>query len=174
MNTETRQGRPPIYATEEERIKARRDKARVYQKAYLDVRRKRYRQDASHRTALVLRSREMYHSGTSYTPKGFGENRGKARSFGSPRKVDGRNLMSLSIPQMAAFIGVVSKVLSGWIMQGKFPRPKLTDESGVRVFTVKQADMLASVMFRGLKGRAAFRATDKDVIMLLHSTYQKT
>lgn len=180
MNSSTKPpGRPPVYRTEEERRKAKKAQDAAYQKKYLEKRRQRYAEDPEYRRKQLERSRAHYRGSAPqpYQPKGFGFNAGRAVEFGSERRVKKNvrytTMTALSIPQMAEFIGVVGKVLSKWIISGKFPRPEYIDESGVRVFTVDQANRLATVLRNHLNHRSAFRATDKQTVAALHSAFHQ-
>lgn len=166
-------GRPRKYATQEEADEARRKRNREYQKEYLKVRRERYENDAEYRRKCIKRSRKSYRDSTGdFKAKGFGKHAGDAASFTVSRamKVGSttRTKKVLTIDKMAEVIGIVPKVLSGWIEASKFPRPTHTTVEGQRVFTVKEANALSSVLKTGLAGRSAFRATDKLVIIQLH------
>jgi len=167
-------GRPTIYTTPEEREAARKDRNAAYQREYLAVRKARYANDPEYRKRVVDRERASYRdTNTGFKPKGFGNKAGQAKKFAVSYQVrKGKrivSLQSLSVPQMAEFIGVIPKVLNGWIVEGKFPRPPLSDESGLRLFPVELADRYAAILKAGLKGRAAFRSTDKSLILDLHA-----
>ncbi len=159
-------GRPRTYKTKKEAAAA----AVSYQKDYLKVRKKRYHEDAAYRQKLIERDRANYREANpDFQPKDFGSKAGRAAK--ASKTFPG----FLTIGEMAEFVGVVPKVLSGWIQNGKFPRPAKTPKGSIqRVYTIAQADALALVMKNGLKGRAAFRATDTDIIMRLAATMQKT
>jgi hypothetical protein len=169
-------GRPRIYKTPEESAKAKKEQDKIHQKRYQEVRRERYRSDPAYRKSVVERERERYKATRpDYEEKGFGTRAGRAGDFAAPRMVKQGKLLGsmecLSIPQMAEFIGVVPKVLNGWITSGKFPRPRHSDENGLRIFTVGEANKLASVLKAGLEGRRAFRTTDTALIMKLHGAF---
>tara|TARA_R110002153_G_scaffold26421_5_gene82936 strand:+ start:16725 stop:17219 length:495 start_codon:yes stop_codon:yes gene_type:complete len=153
---------------ESNKLDKRKKKAKVYQKKYLAVRRKRYAEDKDYRDKILDETRESYASNNpNFKPKGFGENAGKAGEFAVKHEViEGvvGNRKVLAIPSMAKFIGVVPKVLNGWVRSGKFPTPTSIIKGGVRVYTIPQANALAYALKAGLKGRAVFRATYTDVI----------
>lgn len=175
--TQTGPGRPRKYATDEEAAEARRKKNRKYQKRYLKKRKERYENDPEYRRKCIRRSRRTYRSGKNFKPKGFGKNAGKAAQFAVPMKMNvgktTRTKNVLPIDAMAEFIGIVPKVLSGWIEANKFPRPTHKTVEGQRVFTIQEANALAAVLKNGLADRAAFRATDKVVIVTLHETMEQ-
>lgn len=167
-------GRPKIYGSDKEREAARKERNSAYQREYLRVRRERYQNDAEYRKRVTERERDAYRGRRpDFKPKGFGSKAGSASRFASAYRVTkGKRVVemdALSVPQMAEFVGVIPKVLNGWIVEGKFPRPPLNDESGLRVFPVDLANQYASLLKSGLKGRAAFRNTDKDLILELHA-----
>ncbi len=172
-NKQAGPGRPRKYATQEEADEARRKRNKEYQKKYLKVRRERYEKDAEYRRKCIKRSRKSYRDSTgSFEAKGFGGHAGNAAAFTVTRKMkigsSTRSKKVLTIDKMAEVIGIVPKVLSGWIESNKFPRPTRSTVEGQRVFTVKEADGLARVLRDGLAGRSAFRATDNLVIIELH------
>jgi predicted DNA-binding transcriptional regulator AlpA len=155
-------GRPRKYSSKAEAARANAD----YQKRYLEVRKKRYHSDPEYRQKLIQRDRDRYRDqNPDFQPKGFGDNAGRAASFANT------NSRYLTVDEMAEFIGVVPKVMAGWIAENKFPRPpcKIPGESAQAAYTVSQANALASIMKSKLAGRAAFRGTDTELIAQLHT-----
>lgn len=158
-------GRPRKYKTKKEA----REASLAYQKDYLKVRRERYKNDPNYRETLIQRDRDRYRAiNPDFCPKGFGSKSGKAAKFAA---TDSRYL---TVDEMAVFIGVVPKVMAGWIAENKFPRPNksLPGNPAQRAYTVGQANDLSEIMKKGLAGRAAFRATDTEVITQLHTVMQ--
>lgn len=167
--TESRQqGRPPKYETEEERREGRRKYNREYHKK---VRRPKIEEDPDYKANMNAQERRRYREKhPNYEPKGFGRYAGDADKFARLHDVGGpRRVRAVTIDDMADIIGIVPKVLSGWIEAEKFPRPALRTDTGQRVFTVQQANELAGILKKRLKNRATFRPTDVAVIQELHA-----
>jgi hypothetical protein len=158
----TDKGRPKKYASKEEADKAAKD----YQKKYLEVRRKRYKEDSEYRKKSIDRDREYYRNSTKgFVPKNFGAMAGSASKF----TIDG----FLNITQMALFLGIRQKVLLQWIESGRFPTAG-SDGCGSPVYTVEIANKLAFILKDGLYNRGAFRSTDLDVIRELKKATNTT
>ena len=74
---------------------------------------------------------------------------------------------------MSEVIGVVPKVLYGWIAVNKFPKPKYKDITGKEYYTIIQANALASILKKNLNGSGAFRSTNTPVIEKLHTKFKE-
>ena len=166
-------GRPAKFASEAERKASKLAYSRKYNRKYQSIRTKRYHEDPEYRAEILRASRERYRSNAEYTPKNFGRWWDRAEEHAVPLTLKGETEPSLVIPVkvMAFLCNVVPKVLSGWITQGKFPRPThLLDDNTQAVYTVKEATALAHTLFLGLKGKATFRITDTTIIEKLLTT----
>ena len=153
----TEKGRPKKYSTKEEADKA----AKEYQKNYLEVRRKRYRDDSEYRRKSIERDRDYYRNSTAgFVPKQFGWAAGTAATYS---KDDSGVLLP---KEMASFLGVREKVLNKWIDSKKFPVGDVA-KNGKPSYSAKFADKLALILRDGLYNRGAFRSTDVDVIRQL-------
>lgn len=165
--TTAHQGRPPKYKTEEERREAQRRYNREYHKKR---RQPRIENDPAYREKINKQRRERYRRKKGFKPKGFGRFAGDADRFARLHDTGGpKRVRAITIDDMADIIGIVPKVLSGWIESEKFPRPVHRTTEGQRVYTVKEADALATALRDALKNRATFRPTDKELISELHS-----
>jgi hypothetical protein len=154
----------------------RRERQRLYHKKYNAVRREKYQSDPAYRARVIERERERYREVTGHEPRGFGQDAGRAKEFATGKKMWTEDdaiitVATLSVDEMARFLGTTSKILSEWIRTEKFPEPNKRSKCGKRVFTIREANALAEVLRKGLRGRSAFRPTDTEVMEELHAVY---
>lgn len=161
------------------KAKKRRDQQRAYWLKYQSVRRERYQNDPDYRAKLVEQERERYRQKNSgFEPNEFGANAGRARDFASSLKVetvDGRiiTMAVLTITNLAEFLNTTYKVICSWIKTEKFPEPNKLSKCHKRIYTVAEANALSAIFKKSMKGRAALRPTDDDVIEALHDAFQQ-
>jgi len=159
----TEKGRPKKYSTKEEAAKA----AKEYQRNYLEVRRRRYKEDAEYRRKSIERDRDYYRNSTdNFVPKNFGAMAGSAIRFSA----DGSGILTLK--EMASFLGIRPKVLQQWIDSEKFP--VVAYMGGKPAYPEKIANQLALILRDGLYNRGAFRSTDTEVIKKLFNVIHTT
>jgi hypothetical protein len=148
---------------------------RDYQRDYLEVRKKRYREDAEHAGKIKLREREnnrqrRIDAGKPVVEKSYGCYAGQASSFSSSYKLEGKKVQGLNIKQMAGFLCMSESGLRTWIRRDVFPPPSAPAGGNVRIYRLQIANKLASLILNGLDGFATMRAdTHEDLINELHA-----
>lgn len=153
-------------------------KYRAYQKNYNKERKERYRADAAYRAEIIQRERDRYREANPHSaPKQLGAEAGRASAYATGKRMYNVNdeivtVATLSLAEMAEFLGTTSKILSQWVRTGKFPEPNKRSKCGKRVYTIREANLLALVLKEELTERSAFRPTDTAAIERLASAYK--
>jgi hypothetical protein len=161
-------------------VKDRRQDAkyRAYQKNYNAERKKRYNADPAYREEIIQRERDRYREANpDSAPKQLGAEAGNASAYATGKKMYNVNdeivtVATLSLSEMAEFLGTTPKILSQWIRVGKFPEPNKRSKCGKRVFTIREANLLALILKEELMERSAFRPTDTAAMERLAKAYK--
>jgi hypothetical protein len=170
-------GRPRKYATEIERVAARKAQNRKYQEKVKRERFKRYHTDKTYREALLADQRRSYRMRKGSTSKRFGKNHDQVADFAEYRmvKVGGKFVRRLTLTprQMASLFEITPKAFSGWLETGKFPEPKIKSYLGEYCYTSKQATAMAKAMSETMNGKAVFRSVDTEAIKKVHLAFRQ-
>lgn len=168
MSSKNERGRPPIYKSERQRKKARREQNRKAQKKVAADRLEKYSTDPKYRAEVLAKQRESYRLATGSKPREWGPNTGGATKFSTMYYVKEKRewvmCRGLVPQQMADFLGMSSSAFAGWIRTNKVPSPPIKTKNGECIYSVNQANALSKSLRDTLKGRAAFRATDQAAI----------
>ena len=147
-----------------------------YQKSYLEVRKKRYREDPDHADAIKANEREnnrrrRLEKGLPVNDKSYGCYAGQASSFSSPYTLaDGKKVQALNVKEMAEFLSMSESGLRTWIRREVFPAPFEHAGGNVYVYRLQLANRLATLILNGLDGFATLRAdTHSELIQELHA-----
>ena len=145
-----------------------------YQTQYLEVRRDRYASDTEYREAILQRERDAYRAkrkaeGNPVSEKDFGLNAGSADAWSTTYRRDstGRACNGMNVNEMAEFLNMSETGLRAWIRTERFPSPGLRTRESITIYTVKEANALAHILFSKLEGRSTLRTTNTDIINAL-------
>jgi hypothetical protein len=182
-----KRGRKPLYATEEERAKAKRKRSSAYfaSEEYKQKRREKYRLDKSYRQECIDRAKAYAAQNKqgdvdAYT-RLIRKNVFSIDNFAQWRNVTNRfhkrsrprQMATLTIHEFSQLIARDPSLVRDWVRTGRLPAPTWLDQDNRanKVYSAAQAIAMAELIALHLKtDKAHFLETSKSIIKQLAKT----